>query len=184
MIEQISKLPIYLRHNVSKDIKIGSLVVNPNVDFKVYKVLIISNKHMIVIDEKLVLHKFKIKNFVSVNYVFDIQSNIITSEKISHTTLKVSKEIFDICNNIILKSKENCYKEIFENTNIIDINEKFYTKIDSKIVVSFNKNESTDFHNNQDMSVSWLDHYATIKCNDSNEKIYFSFARRTKIYRK
>jgi hypothetical protein len=184
MIEQTSKLPLYLRHNVSKDIKIGSLVVNPNVDFKIYKVLIVSPKHMLAIDEKLILHKFKVKNFVSVNYVFNIQSHIITSEKILSTTVSVSQPIFEMCKNIISESKENRYKEIFQNTHIVDINEKFYTKIDSKIIVSFFKNESTDFHNEQDRSVSWLDHYATIKLKDSKQKLYLSFARKTKIYKK
>lgn len=174
-----SKLPLYLRSNISKEIEIGSLVVNPNVDFKIYKVLIISNKHILVIDEKLILHKFKIKNFVNVNYIFNIDSNILGADNIPYTTVNVSKSIFEICKNLI---KENNFFEVFDNNQILNIDSNKIIKINSKIIITSQKSTSIDFCNDEDKSVSWLDHYATIKLKDSNEKIYLSFARNAKVH--
>jgi hypothetical protein len=101
-VSNTSKLPLYLRSNVSKNIEIGSLVVNPNVDFKLYKVLVVSHKHILAIDENLVLHKFKNKNFISVNYVFNINLDLLTSEKIAHTSIFVSQSMFEICKNLLV----------------------------------------------------------------------------------
>jgi hypothetical protein len=100
-VSNTPKLPLYLRSNVCKNIEIGSLVVNPNVDFTVYKVLVVSHKHILVIDENLVLHKFKNKNFISVNYIFNINLDILTSEKIQNTSVSVSESMFEICKDLI-----------------------------------------------------------------------------------
>ncbi len=179
-----SKLPLYLRSNVSKDFQIGSLVVNPNIDFKIYKVLLLSQKHMVVIDEKLVLHKFKVKNFVSVKYVFDISYHILTAEKIPYTSISVSQDMFDVCKKLLESSGQNQFKEIFDNDYFSHVNDKFYSKINSKIIISSTKNESDSYHDHKDVSVSWIDHFATIKLKESNQKLYLSFARKSKVYKK
>lgn len=174
------RLPLYLRSNVSKEIDTGSLVVNPNVDFKVYKVLVASDKHILVIDENLTLHKFKIKNFVSVNYVFSFHSSVLTSENIQQTSVSVSKDVFDICKDIVNK-KGFC--EIFNNNQSEYIDDNCKLKINTKIIVTSSKTDSVDHHDEQNKSVSWMDHYATIKLKDSREKLYFTIARNAKIYR-
>lgn len=181
-----SKLPLYLRSNVSKDITVGSLVVNPNVDFKIYKVLVVSEKHIIVVSENLLLHKFKIKNYMSVNYVFNINKNIIMDENIPHTTLKVSQSIFDNFNKFRESSQSFC--EIFDNDQNVDVVEykipNLYMKVNSKIIITSTKNVSVDNKDENDKSISWLDHYATIKLKNSNEKIYLSLVRTANIIRK
>lgn len=179
-IPNTPKLPLYLRNRISNEIKIGSLVVNPNIDFKLYKVLVISHKHILVIDEKLILHKFKIKNFISVDYVFNIQLNLLNSEKIAHTSVSVSQSMFDVCKNLI---NENGFCEIFDNDQYEYIDENNKVKINSKIIITKTKNSSDEYHNENDKSISWLDHYATVKLKDSSEKVYLSFARNAKICR-
>ncbi len=174
------KLPLYLRSNVSKNIECGSLVVNPNIDFKIYKVLVISDKHMLVIDERLVLHKFKIKNFLSVNYVFNINLDLLNSEKIAHTSVSVSDTMFEICKDLI---KKNDFYEIFNNDQSQYVDNNRTLKINSKIIITKSKNSSEEYHNESDKSVSWLDHYASVKLKDSNERIYLSFVRNAKICR-
>jgi hypothetical protein len=174
------KLPLYLRSNVSKEIDTGSLVVNPNVDYRVYKVLVVSKKHMLAIDEKLVLHKFKIKNFIRVSYIFAIQSEILTSENILSTSVSVSEDLFNVCKSLI---SQNNYCEVFNLKQTDHIEDKCALKIDSKIFLTSNRLTTSDHHDEKDRSISWIDHYATIKLKNSKEKIYLSFARNAKIER-
>lgn len=174
------RLPLYLRSNVSKNIVADSLVVNPNVDFKVYKVLVASDKHILAIDENLILYKFKIKNFVSVNYVFSLHSSVLTSENIQKNSISVSQDIFEICKNFI---NQKGFYEVFNNNQCEYINDKCEVKINTKIIVTNSKSESIDYHDEKNKTVSWMDHYATIKSKDTKEKLYFSIARNAKVYR-
>jgi len=172
------KLPLYLRSNVTKNINVGSLVVNPNVDFTVYKVLLLSNKHMIAIDEKMMIYKFKIKNFVSVDYTFNIQSDILKLEKIPHNYISVSENMFEICEKFI---KENGYYEIFEDVQNIEVDKNTNLNINTKIVITSSKSSFCEHHDESEKSISWLDNYATIKIKDTKKRIYLSIARSGKI---
>lgn len=185
-----SKLPLYLRSNVSKDIIVGSLVVNPSVDFKIYKVLAVSEKHILVVGENLVLHKFKIKNYMSVNYVFNINKNIIMDENIPYTTLKMSSSLFDSFNKFRESSIgfSQSFYEVFDNDQNIDVVEykipNLSMKVNTKIIITSSKNVSVTDKDENDKSVCWLDHYATIKKKDSNEKFYLSLVRTATIVKK
>jgi hypothetical protein len=171
----VSRLPLYLRsnNNLDKEITVGSLVLNPNVDFKIYKVVSLSQKHILAVDEKLVLHKFKIKNFVNVDYVFNISPDILIAKNIQSTTLKISEYLYKICDKNL---ENNAYTEIFNYENNFNIrNEKLI--ISTKIIITKNKNSYFEHIDKSDGSISVLDHYATLKMKDSNNKIYVSLIR-------
>lgn len=166
-----TKLPLYLRSNASKNIECGSIVVNPNIDFKLYKVLVVSNKHMLAIDENLVLYKFKTKNFLSVIYIFNINPDISIKKHLQSTTIKVSENLFDIC----IKNLGNSdYYEMLSNDDTYDINDK-KVSINTRIIITKDRNKYNEEVKENDITT--LDHYATIKLKDCDKKFHLSLYR-------
>jgi hypothetical protein len=171
MVATSPRLPLYLRSSASKNINVGSLVVNPNLDFKLYKVLLISKKHILVIDEDLVLYKFKLRNFVAVNYRFNINIDILKTQEIKNIRLNVSEKFFNTLSNLIDSQK---YVEILDSNDVYNI-QNTIIKVNTKIIVTTTKN--SHITDSKEDNVCMLDHYATIKLKNSEEQIYFSLFR-------